>query len=130
MKFYDQWDNRPKVTLEHNDGISEVETAGYVTAEQKVRSMMEAGARLLKSRAYDNASNESDDDLPLDPTRKPGYDMADAYQTLENIKGNLKNSPALVKKEAQPSSTPKKDETSPEDVKKEADKPSSSNKTP
>nr|QJB18870.1 MAG: hypothetical protein [Microvirus sp.] len=124
MKFYDQWDNRPPVHAEKNDGISQVETAGYVTAEQKIRSMMNAGARLVQSRAFDNQNGEKDSDLVVDPTRKPGYDIADAYQTTQNIRSNLKNSPAYVPKEGKPPFILQNDETPPKDVKKEAEKAS------
>lgn len=67
---------------ELNSGEILVETAGYITAEQRITNLMLAGQRLVEHRksAYDfEAGKEIDEDF-YDPTRRKNYDMADAFQ--------------------------------------------------
>lgn len=64
-----------------------VEDFGYVSAEEKILSMINAGIRLQNARddLYDltEEEDESTDWNRLeDPTRRPGYDLADASDGL------------------------------------------------
>lgn len=64
-----------------------VEDFGYVSAEEKILSMINAGIRLQNARddLYDltEEEDESTDWNRLeDPTRSPGYDLADASHGL------------------------------------------------
>lgn len=64
---------------EENDGELLVETAGYVPADRKIESMIDAGRRLKDFRAgYEFQDDEDVPDDYLDPTRDPGFDLADA----------------------------------------------------
>ena len=64
---------------EENDGEILVETAGYIPADRKIESMIDAGRRLLDFRAgYEFQDGEEIPDDYLDPTRDPGFDLADA----------------------------------------------------
>ena len=60
--------------------------------------MMIAGQRLVASRniLYDDPSGE-DEDIPIDRTRNPGYDMADASQDMMSVNERLKASQKAAK---------------------------------
>jgi hypothetical protein len=83
MDFYSR-SNPPKRKPQKNFGKSKTEVRGYIPAEKKITSMIEAGQRLEQSRIdqYDYQEEVPDDFLP-DPTRNPGYDMADAQADYE-----------------------------------------------
>ena len=91
-----------------SDKESIVEKSGYIPAKKRIENMMLAGQRLVASRnqLYDDPTGE-DDDIPLDKTRNPGYDMADASQDMMNVTERLKASQkaaedaAKVKEKAQ-----------------------------
>lgn len=75
-KIYTQFE-RPPDDAEVNTGESIVETAGYVPAERQIQSLIDAGVRLEDYRkgcdfvdGVDTGEN--------DPTREPGFDLADA----------------------------------------------------
>lgn len=69
---------------EKNDGELLVETAGYVPANVKIESMIDAGRRLTDFRAgYEFQDGETIPDDYLDPTRNPGFDLADASAIKE-----------------------------------------------
>lgn len=79
MIFYDQFMNRPPADEEKNSGESLVESAGYIPAEIQIMEMIQAGERLgeYRKEKYDYESLSEDDGL-VDPTRCPGFDMAEA----------------------------------------------------
>lgn len=85
---YDQF-FRPPVEQEMNDGICDVETAGYIPANVQIEQMIAAGERLgtYRKELYD--VDVPVDDLDLDPTRTPNFDMADASKIQQSIKGRL-----------------------------------------
>ena len=69
---------------EVNSGEILVETAGYVSTEKRINNMILAGQRLVESRRtqYDLEGDYDSEDIDLDPTRDPGYDLADATQDM------------------------------------------------
>ena len=90
--FYTQY-NRPDDPGEINSGELLVETAGYVPAEQRIRAIMMAGQRLVESRRaeYDYDSEDDISEDRYDPTRDPGYDLADATQAALAIQSRIRS---------------------------------------
>jgi len=84
MKFNNPY-SRQRLNYEKPSGPSRVEKAGYIPANIKIQSLMSAGKRLVESRAeqYDFLDDKSVDHDFYDPTRRPGFDMADA-SIMEN----------------------------------------------
>lgn len=83
--------NRDKAPrdIEPGGGKSIVETSGYVPADVRIKELLMAGVRLADYRAerYDWPQGSIvDEDKLVDPTRRPGYDMADAAQAALAIK--------------------------------------------
>lgn len=83
--------NRDKAPRDYESGGGKpiVETAGYVPADVRIKELLLAGERLAEYRAerYDWPNGSIvDDDHIVDPTRRPGYDMADAAQAALHIK--------------------------------------------
>ena len=76
-----------------SDQESIVEKSGYIPAKKRIENIMIAGQRLIASRnqLYDDPSGE-DEDIPIDRTRNPGYDMADASQDMMSVNERLKAS--------------------------------------
>lgn len=75
--------------IEPGGGKSIVETSGYVPADVRIKELLMAGVRLADYRAerYDWPQGSIvDEDKLVDPTRRPGYDMADAAQAALAIK--------------------------------------------
>ena len=102
--------NRVKHTRlpEINSGEILVETAGYISTEKRINNMMLAGQRLVESRRtqYDLEGDYDNEDIDIDPTRDPGYDLADATQDMlaleqkaESQKAGEKTSPQSDKVE-------------------------------
>ena len=81
--------NRDKHTRhpEVNSGEILVETAGYLSTEKRINNMLLAGQRLVESRRteYDLEGDYDNEDIDLDPTRDPGYDLADATQDMLSL---------------------------------------------
>ena len=77
--------NRPKSKPEAPSGMSRVEIAGYVPAQIKIESLMNAGRRLIESRReqFDFPPGEDVDETFHDPTRKAGLDRVD-IDTMKN----------------------------------------------
>ena len=79
-----QFVNPPELDLESGGGEKLVEAAGYISAEEQILSMLQAGMRLDESRKElydvegDFDDNISFDSVGFDPTRMPGFDPADA----------------------------------------------------
>jgi len=59
-----------------------VEVAGYVSAKQRIESLIQAGQRLRAYREsqFDFPDKDKIDENAWDPTRRKGYDLADATQ--------------------------------------------------
>lgn len=81
------WKNRVQSPGEENDGISDVETAGYIPAKVKIEHLMQAGIRLAEFRKeqFDFPSQEEVDWNFIDPTRVKGFDMAEASQYMNAL---------------------------------------------
>jgi len=78
MSVVSRFDYKPPEG-EYNDGEILVETAGYIPADRKIESMIDAGRRLMDFRAgYEFQDGEDVPDDYMDPTRDPGFDYADA----------------------------------------------------
>lgn len=94
--FYTQY-NKLRATPEKNSGVYLVEKAGYVSAQKRIEALILAGQRLVQSRidAYD-FDKEIDEDFE-DPTRNPGYDMADAFQDNLSVQSRIKASQTVQK---------------------------------
>lgn len=91
MKIYSVYD-KPPFIKEKGGGVSEVETAGYIPAEVQIQDMLNAGRRLGEYRRerYDFGSDEEIPKDYYDPTRSPGFDMADASQLQQSVAARLR----------------------------------------
>lgn len=72
---------------EKTGGPSHISLSGYEPLEAKINNMILAGERLLadRSKMYNFQEGEPVDWNYDDPTREPGFDMADGFQLkLEN----------------------------------------------
>jgi hypothetical protein len=76
----------------------------YISTKDRITKMLQAGERLERYRQglYDFPNGEIDESF-TDPTRKPGYDMADAHQDAmladENLKAAKAEAELIQKKE-------------------------------
>lgn len=84
-----------------SDQESKVEKSGYIPAKKRIENMMIAGQRLVASRnqLYDDPTG-MDEDIQIDVTRNPGYDMADASQDMMSVNDRLKASQNAAKEAA------------------------------
>lgn len=89
--IYDQY-NRPPEAFEKVSDETITETAGYVPSDRQIEDMIIAGRRLNEARAqaFDFAPGEEDDGEFYDPTRSPGFDLADASRLVRNIAQKIK----------------------------------------
>lgn len=83
--------NRKRSKGEINSGEIIVETAGYISAKQRIENLINAGQRLVESRAsqYDFDGSKPIDEDFYDPTRLKSYDMADATQDMLAVEAKL-----------------------------------------
>lgn len=74
------------------DQISKTQKSGYITAQKRIETIMLAGQRLKESRQemYDWPDGNIDEDF-YDPTRRKGYDLADATQDSLINQRNLRD---------------------------------------
>lgn len=92
-----QFANPPELDLESGGGEKLVEAAGYISAEEQILSMLQAGIRLDESRKElydvegDIDENISFDSVGFDPTRLPGFDPADASAIGRVVDERLKD---------------------------------------
>lgn len=88
--FATHYKRRPS-TPESGGGERLVETAGYVSAQKRIESIIAAGRRLIESRSeqYDLVGDQDDDDF-FDPTRRKNFDLVDAQELAQSIKGKPK----------------------------------------
>jgi hypothetical protein len=89
---------------EENSGKSKVETAGYIPAQVQIERLILAGKRLsdFRREQYDFGADEQVPDDFVDPTRSPGYDLADAARDARIAVGRLRES-VLEKEKAEAS---------------------------
>lgn len=93
MKFYTKYD-RPPTSYEVGGGKKLVETAGYLSAKQRIDNLITAGRQLMASRAeqYDFPEGTPTDTNFSDPTRSRGFDLADASQVIEHVEMGMRSS--------------------------------------
>lgn len=86
MNFETKYERTP-YNGEKLDQKSITETAGYIPPKIQIEQMILAGQRLNESRKaqFDYGPDEPDDGY-TDPTRDPGYDMADASMVMAREK--------------------------------------------
>lgn len=91
--------NRPKLVEEVNSGKSKVETAGYIPAEVQIMDMINAGVRLndYRKEKFDFSDNEVVPDNFIDPTRSPGFDLADATILSRDVNSRIEEAKRLLK---------------------------------
>lgn len=89
-RFKTPYNSRPSMPEQHG-GVSKTETAGYVPPKKIIENMITAGMRLkaFRQENYDLAEGEDDVDFD-DPTRTPGFDMADASQLQLELQARKK----------------------------------------
>lgn len=63
-----------------------VQLQGYISAEQRINNLMDAGRRLIESRGsqydWDDVDDPSLEDVNFDITRRRNYDVVDATQDV------------------------------------------------
>lgn len=77
------WDDSFKFDKEPGRGPRITEQAGYIPVDVQVKNMILAGQRLGEYRreAYDFEPDvDVPDDVDVDPTRSPNFDLADGTQ--------------------------------------------------
>jgi hypothetical protein len=99
---------------EVNDGKTKVEKAGYIPAEEQIRSLMRAGARLQDYRrhAYEFPDGQEVPDGYFDPTREPNFDRVDADKLIVAVDEAFRargKPQKLIEKENRLSNEPQKD---------------------
>jgi hypothetical protein len=96
LEFNYQFGNPPKPDYEVGGGEKLVDTSGYVSAEEQILNMLNAGMRLDESRKemYDTDEDFGDDSdfdsVGFDPTRLPGVDPADVSQLDRSLGHKLR----------------------------------------
>ena len=85
---------RPKLDEGKMDDVSKVETAGYIPADVQIEMFIQAGRRLDQARKeqFDFGPEEEVPEDFIDPTRKSGFDMADASLLSQEVRSNLERS--------------------------------------
>lgn len=95
MTIYHNFMLRPVVKKEKIKGGRKVQVVGYIPLAKRISDMVACGIRLKQAREelFDiPASSEVDDDeIQLDPTRSPGFDMADASVMARDLKARIKS---------------------------------------
>lgn len=86
MDFQTHYKRNP-APPESNSGEKLVETAGYITAQQRIEAIINAGHRLSEFRKeqFDFGTDEELDEDFDDPTRSKNFDRADASIIEFNI---------------------------------------------
>lgn len=81
----------------HRKG-NKVERSGYVSAQKRIENLIMAGVRLkaYRQEQYDFEHNKIEENA-YDPTRRKGYDMAEAFQDGLRVESRLKQQEALHK---------------------------------
>jgi len=89
MKFNTPY-QRVRQAPEKNNQLRKIEVAGYIPAKKRIENIINAGMRLMEARSnqYDFPDG-NDDGFSMDPTRKKGYDMADATQAYHELQAKL-----------------------------------------
>lgn len=117
MKFFNQWVRPPKKP-EKMDPLTITESRGYIPPHVQVENLLQAGRRLVEFRKeqYDFPPGEKPDESFEDPTRRPGYDLADASRDLLDVDARLRASAAAAAAKKEAEVTPSKDTAEPTKV--------------
>jgi len=93
----------PPTYEEVNSGEQVTEQAGYIPAQVQIEEMIYAGERLAAARKerFDFPSDSEVPDDFVDPTRSPGFDLADASALGTAAELRMKASAAQAKKAAE-----------------------------
>lgn len=103
--MYNSSAKRIRQAPEINSGEVLVETAGYISRERKIKSMIAAGVRLdnlRKMGAFDIPADTpyekiDTDKYQIDQTRNKGFDMAEASMILMDLKRRVSEMQKLIK---------------------------------
>jgi len=122
VKLYTQY-RRPPKRMEEMTSDTLTESAGYLPSKVQIENLIQAGKRLMEYRkgAYDFPDDKVVDESYEDPTRGPGYDLADASRDAAGVDKRLRAQAAAAKAKVSKDTavTPKIDsEASSEEVKK------------
>jgi len=90
--FKTKYNAKPSPPEKHG-GQSVTERAGYIPAKARIELLMQAGIRLRewRSEQFDFASEDEVDEDFIDPTRRPGFDLADATQVMQELEERRKD---------------------------------------
>lgn len=80
---------------EAGGGASKTEQAGYIPPKVQIERMILAGERLAASRK-EEFDSELNGELIGDPTRVPGFDMADASRMAADVSERLRASQSVA----------------------------------
>lgn len=97
MQFFTEY-NRPPSDAEIQDYVSITETAGYLPAHVQIENLIDAGRRLdaYRKEAYEFPDGVVPPDY-VDPTRSPGFDMADGTRIGREVEARLRYQAELKK---------------------------------
>ena len=100
--YFNRKYDRMKQKPERNSGKQNVELKGFITNEQRIQNIINAGNRLMAARSqqYDFLPGQKVDENAVDKTRNPGYDMADMSQDSMALAEKLQASKAAAEKAA------------------------------
>lgn len=98
VKFYNQLDRPDEDFREKGGGEILVDTAGHITAKQRIENIINAGINLMDYRRaqYEFEHNEEINEDYHDPTRDYNFDLSDVTQASHFIEAKKK---AMAKKE-------------------------------
>lgn len=84
-----------------------VETAGYISAKQRIENIINAGEKLHAWRAenYDFTGEEPIDEDFCDPTRSKNFDLADVTQIEQRLEAKARSKKASKTLETNENST-------------------------
>lgn len=68
------------IDMDEGGGEILVDTTNYISPQKQIEAMLNAGMRLMAIREEQYDDIKGTDDLVPDPTRAPGFDLADASQ--------------------------------------------------
>lgn len=110
MKFNTSYNKTPREEREQFEGPwepSKTEQAGVVSPKKQIERLIRAGHTLREFRARGGYEFESEEDIPddyVDPTRSPGYDIADAAEAAAELAARVAERQAQqpTEEEAQP----------------------------
>lgn len=90
MKFNTKHLRIDKSGGEVNKGPCKVDTAGYVSAEKRITSLMLAGQRLMMIRRemFDDPDGKVDD-MPVHPLRDRGLDLAEVGELQRTVNARV-----------------------------------------